>query len=195
MNKEEVILNPEQIKNFEKLIENIPKLKLPQTNFRDKIYFAKVKPNAIIPSKKEEDAGYDIYACIDEDNLVIEPFETKLIPTGIASAFSNDYVIAIRERGSSGIKGLKVSAGVIDSGFRNQWFVAIYNANAKPVVITKEKDTTVLENDYIVYPQSKAIAQMLLLPVPKVDVEEMPYDELLKIKSERGLGKLGSSGK
>ena len=35
------------------------------------IKFAKVKPNAKIPTKREEDAGYDIYACFDEDYITI----------------------------------------------------------------------------------------------------------------------------
>ena len=37
------------------------------------LYFAKVNPNAIIPSKRLEDAGYDLYACFDEDYMVIQP--------------------------------------------------------------------------------------------------------------------------
>jgi dUTPase len=46
-----------------------------------------------------------------------------------------------------------------------------------------------------VYPYSKAIAQALVVPVPKVEIEEISYEELQNIKSERGLGALGSSGK
>ena len=57
--------------------------------YDDELYFAKVKPDAIIPSKRDEDAAMDIYACFDEDYLVIPPHTTILIPTGIASAFSS----------------------------------------------------------------------------------------------------------
>ena len=63
------------------------------------IYFAKVKPEAIIPSKRVEDGAFDIYACFEEDYMTIEPHETKLIPTGIASACDTDYCIILRERG------------------------------------------------------------------------------------------------
>ena len=45
------------------------------------------------------------------------------------------------------------------------------------------------------YPQSKAIAQALLIPVPKLNIEEISYEKLLNIKSDRGTGMLGSSGK
>ena len=41
---------------------------------REKLYFAKLRPEAVIPSKRDEDAGYDIYACFDEDYLL---FVTK----------------------------------------------------------------------------------------------------------------------
>lgn len=46
-----------------------------------------------------------------------------------------------------------------------------------------------------IYPYSKAIAQALVIPVPKVSVEELSYDELKSIESERGMGALGSSNK
>jgi dUTP pyrophosphatase len=159
------------------------------------IKFAKVKPNAIIPSKREEDAGFDVYACFDEDNLIIQPHETKLIPTGIASAFSNDYVFVYKERGSTGTKGMGQRAGVIDSGFRGEWLVPITNHNEKPLIITKETDVAALLEDYIVYPYTRAIAQSLFLPVPKTTIEEISYEELKKIESDRGSGMLGSSQK
>ena len=70
------------------------------------IKFAKVHPNAIIPSKRDEDMGFDIYACFDEDYIVINPHETKLIPTGIASSCSSDWGFLVFERGSTGSKGI-----------------------------------------------------------------------------------------
>ena len=47
----------------------------------------------------------------------------------------------------------------------------------------------------MIYPYSKAIAQALVVPVPEVEVEELSYEDLQAIPSERGLGALGSSGK
>lgn len=160
----------------------------------DEIYFAKLKENAKIPSKREEDGAYDLYACFDEDYIMITPFTSKLIPTGIASAFSDKYVAIFRERGSTGIKNIKINAGVIDSGYRNEWFVLIYNANEAPLYIAKNP-SIIMETFGIVYPCEKAIAQFLLIEVPKIKVIEKSYEELFDMKSERGLGKLGSSGK
>jgi dUTP pyrophosphatase len=160
------------------------------------VRFAKVKPNAIIPSKRLEDAGMDVYACFDEDYLVIPPHKTVLIPTGIASACSVDYVFLLRERGSNGSKGLAQRAGVIDSGYRGEWFVPLTNTNRVPVVIVKQGvELPLIYNDAITYPYEKGIAQALVVPVPRLAIEEMPYDNLKQIPSERGTGALGSSNK
>lgn len=158
------------------------------------IKFAKVKEGAIIPSKRTEDAGMDLYACFEEDYILIQPHETKLIPTGIASACSEDYYFQLFERGSTGTKGMGQRCGVIDSGYRNEIFVPITNHNVKPLVITKENSEG-LSEDYVTYPYNKAICQAVLLPVPKVNIEEISYEDLVKIKSERMMGSLGSSNK
>ena len=166
------------------------------------VKFAKVRSNAIIPSKREEDMGFDIYACFDEDYIVIHPHETKLIPTGIASACDPDYGFLVFERGSTGSKGIARRCGVIDSGYRNEWFIGLTNTTNKVMFISKlnEKETyDIYYGDIMpasfVYPYSKAIAQALVVPVPKVIADEISYDELIEIESSRGLGMLGSSGK
>lgn len=184
------------------------------------IKFAKVRPNAIIPSKRDEDMGFDIYACFNEDYVVINPHETKLIPTGIASSCGAEYGFVLRERGSTGSKGIALRAGVIDSGYRNEWFVGLTNTTNKILYISKfdKRETIkrdfqkseyagVLDDEYILlsdkeiddmmilYPYSKAIAQALVIPVPEVNAEEISYEELENIPSERGFGALGSSNK
>lgn len=166
------------------------------------VKFAKVKPNAIIPSKRDEDMGFDIYACFDEDYIVIAPHETKLIPTGIASSCDPEYGFLVFERGSTGSKGIARRCGVIDSGYRNEWFIGLTNTTNKVMFISKLSKSETYKNYYgevmrdsFVYPYTKAIAQALVVPVPKVEVEELSYEELKSIKSERGMGALGSSQK
>ena len=166
------------------------------------IKFAKVRPNAIIPDKRDEDMGFDIYACFDEDYMVINPHETKLIPTGIASACDPGYGFLLFERGSTGSKGIARRCGVIDSGYRNEWFVGLTNTTNKVMFISKlsEKETYYkyygdIMPESFVYPYSKAIVQALVAPVPKINREEISYEDLKAIPSERGLGALGSSGK
>ena len=101
----------------------------------EKIYFAKVKPGGRIPSKRDEDAGYDIYGLIDEAYIVLAPHETRAIPTGIASACSEEYYFQLHERGSTGTRGISQRCGVIDSGYRGEWFLPITNLNAKPLCL------------------------------------------------------------
>lgn len=101
------------------------------------LVFAKVKPNAVIPTKEDENAGRDVYACFEEDYMVIPAHETVLIPTGIASAMTPKYEIRLRDRGSNGSKGIHVNAGTIDSGYRGEWFVAWCNTTFNDVILSK----------------------------------------------------------
>lgn len=169
----------------------------------DKIVFAKVKENAQIPARDSWNAGFDIYPCFEEESFIIEPHTTALVPTGIASAVPENYYIQIQERGSTGSKGIKYSAGVIDSSYRGEWFLATTNTNNKPILITKmdiaslpENVKELIEKAYIVYPYTKALFQGIVHCVHnELSVEEITFEELQKIPSQRGDGKLGSSGK
>lgn len=189
------------------------------------LLFAKVKPDAIIPTKDTENAGYDIYSCFEEDYMIIPSNSTKLIPTGIASAMSDKYYLQVQERGSTGVKGMKYGAGVIDSGYRGEIFMCINNINKRPIIISKlsyeelinkygdededgdiaipfnlatpEKSTLwIMESCRpIIYPYEKAIGQLVVLRVPVMNVKEVTYEELMQVPSKRGTGKLGSSSK
>lgn len=169
------------------------------------LLFAKVKDNAVIPKKRDEDAGYDLYACFDEPYMIINANSTVNIPTGIMTAFPTDVVAVIKERGSTGSKGIGQRCGVIDSGYRGEWFVTITNHNDKDIVITKNEvgDNQEFRNGvwvsmkdrYIIYPYQKAIAQALFVPLAQLEAGEVSSDEVLSIDSERGGGKIGSSGK
>ena len=196
------------------------------------LVFAKVRPDAIIPSKDDENAGYDIYANFEEDYLIIPPHKTTLIPTGIASAINDNYYLQVHERGSTGSKGIKYSAGVIDSSYRGEIFVALTNTNSVEVIISKltldelatkygisnkygtyirydlkygEGNAYIIDSSVntpitegltaIIYSYTKAIAQLVVHEVPKMNVKEISYDELKEIPSKRGTGSLGSSGK
>ena len=165
------------------------------------VKFAKVRPTAKIPTKRDEDAGYDIYANFEEPFILINPHETVMIPTGIASACDTDYCFVLKERGSTGTKGMAQRCGIIDSGYRSEWFVPITNTTDDYIMIAKSDDTStdvfgsIPMKKIIRYPYEKAICQALLVPVPEVTVEEITDDELKGITSERGTGALGSSGK
>ena len=164
-----------------------------------KLYWAKVKEDAIIPTKRDEDAGYDLYPCFKEDYLVIKPLHTRLVPLGVATAFDASYVMILKERGSTGTKGIAQRSGVIDSGYRGEYMAPVTNVNDKPICIIKE---AALESwgeqkkeEYIIYPYEKALCQGVLLQMPQLESEELSYEELQKMESKRMSGLLGSSGK
>lgn len=162
------------------------------------IKFARVHPDAKIPMKRREDAGFDIFPCFDEDWIEIPPLESRLVPTGIASALDEDWAFIFRERGSTGTKNIKVSAGVIDSGFNGQWFVCIYNGNTVPLFISKigetgEQSPLTEHPGAILYHYDKAIAQALLVYVPDTNEEVVDYEEIKNRKTERGCNQLGST--
>lgn len=189
------------------------------------IKIAKVKENAVIPTKRDEDAGYDIYACFNEDMISIAPHETVGIPCGIATSFSDEFCMILKERGSTGSIGIAQRSGVFDSGYRGEWIAPITNTSDKILFIYNDKigiepkdiyesvldtaknageldymkclypDFESFKKDNLFHPISKAICQALITLSFKGDFEEVTYDELQKYKSERGTGKMGSSNK
>ena len=159
------------------------------------IQFAKLRPGAKIPSKRDEDSDYDLYACFDEEEFVIPAFSTCLVPTGLISAFDASLGVKFEERGSNTKWCGIVQAGVIDSGYRGEWLCAVYNGNPVPVHITKAVGEVQRLEDRVLVPYAKAICQFHVREILPVNVQEHTADEILSIKSARGAGKLGSSGK
>lgn len=172
---------------------------------QDTILFAKVRESAIIPSKRLEDAGYDIYADFEGDELHLIAGEANLVPTGIASSLLPKYFFSLQhERGSSGKWGMLTLSGCVDSGYRGEWFVnivptkwdiVISKIHPFPTVDGKKKAVLDRNKGVVYYPAEQAIVQAVLHIVPNVRVKEITYNELKFIPSERGEGKLGSSSK
>lgn len=173
--------------------------------FYPDVYFAQVREGAIIPSKRDEDAGYDIYAELENfkretaEGVVYEiecpVLATTLVPTGIASAMpKTHYLNAKHERGSTAVQAMNVLAGVIDSGYRDEIFIALTPLR-KAVLITSEVTKVEETETHILYPLGKAIAQATVDLVPKAKIHTIAYDKLKEIASERGTSKLGQSGK
>lgn len=186
-------------------------------NLDSKIVWAKGHPDTIIPTKRSEDMGRDIYARFDEDLFILAPRETRMIPTNLRCAMPKDFGMKLWERGSTGSIGLGLRAGVIDSGYRGEIFVATTNLNDHYIIIAKkdwmdENELAVgrlyqnklvnfdesLEQfiDVLFYPYEKGICQGFVVEVPKVQSEEITLEEFMAMDdSERGETKLGESGK
>ena len=163
------------------------------------IKWRKLNDKAIIPTKRDEDAGFDIYTI--ENGVTLQPHEKHLFSTGIAAAIEKGYWLMGADRGSTGSKGIHIHCGVVDSGYRGEIFICLSNDNAFPVVFTNEVDKLVEYRDGIakmyLYPTSKAIAQLIPIVQPVVHSSEVTSDEEWQqyCNTERGVTKLGQSGK
>ena len=144
-----------------------------------KVQIKKLRPDARVPFFASSGAaGCDLYACIDGGSAVIPPQSAVKIGTGIAAAIPEGYFGAVFARsGLAAKQGLRPSncVGVIDSDYRGEYIVALYNDSAEP--------QTVRSGD--------RIAQLVVLPCMSVEFEET--DRLPD--TQRGTGGFGSSGK
>lgn len=162
-------------------------------NFEKVIFFSRLRDDAVVPSKIDENGGYDVYCVFDEDEIIIPPNTIHKFNTGICSAFSSKYVLIGYERGSTGTKGMAVRSMVIDSGYRGEWIVPINNTTNKNIVISKKVTKSTETDDTIYYPYINAICQVCLHIVPEVNVVEVGIDTILSMDSSRKFDSFGST--
>jgi deoxyuridine 5'-triphosphate nucleotidohydrolase len=136
----------------------------------------KLHPEANLPTKANPaDAGLDLYAL---DVTEIPAWGSRLVSTGIAVSILEGWCGVIKSRSSVALKqSLEVGAGVIDSGYTGEVKVLLRNHSEKIKWLN----------------QGDRIAQLLLVPVPKVNVVEVK--EFTTVVGERGDGGWGSSGR
>ena len=143
-----------------------------------RVLIKKLDPKVTLPSYKTKGAsGMDLMAFVKEE-IVIKPQTSALIPTGLSVAFSEDYEIQIRPRSGLAAKNnisVLNTPGTIDSDYRGELKIIIFNHS--------NHDFVVKNND--------RIAQMVLTPIAKIELEEA--NELPK--TLRGEGGFGSTGK
>ncbi|HNY44605.1 MAG TPA: hypothetical protein PKH15_07945 [Bacteroidales bacterium] len=153
-----------------------------------------------IPEKRESDAGYDIYAFFEEDYIIINPKQSKIINTGLYSALPENYFLEFKERSSTAKYNMGIRAGVIEGTYRGELLVCISNHNNVPLAIAKD---TITEKEIkqqvapatIIYPYEKAIVQGILRKIEPAQFRTIPLEELKKMTTIRGEGGFGSTGK
>jgi len=132
----------------------------------------KLVENATIPTRSHaDDAGLDLYAV---ESFVIEPGQGKMVATGVAMEIPQGHVGMIADRSSLAKKGLKTAGGIVDSGYRGEVKVLIWNLS--------HQSYSVSAND--------RIAQMLIIPI--VTPQAKQVSDLSK--TVRGVGGFGSTG-
>jgi dUTP pyrophosphatase len=135
--------------------------------------------NADLPLPSYESAlaaGMDLPAAIDGE-MILQPGERALIPTGLAIALPGGYEAQIRPRsGLAARSGVTVlnAPGTVDADYRGEVKVVLANLGTEPFTVTR----------------GARIAQMVIAPVVQAalqEVAELP-------ETARGVGGFGSTG-
>ena len=143
-----------------------------------KVLVKKLDPQVQLPTYKTKgSSGMDLMAFV-KNPIKIAPKSSALIPTGISVAIPNGVEIQIRPRSGLAAKSnisVLNAPGTIDSDYRGEIKVILFNHGNEEFIV-KNKDR---------------VAQMVLMPILKVDFEEV--DNLPE--TLRGAGGFGSTGK
>ena len=143
-----------------------------------KILIKKLNSKVKLPSYKTDgSSGMDLMAFLDKP-ISILPQKSELIPTGLSIAIPDNTELQIRPRSGLAVKNnisVLNTPGTIDSDYRGELKVILYNHGNKKFIINNED----------------RIAQMVLMPIIKAKFEEV---ENLP-DTIRGEGGFGSTGK
>ena len=122
-------------------------------------------------------AGFDLAAAVKE-TVTLRPGDTRLIPCGFHMAVPAGYEAQVRPRsGLASRHGITLvnTPGTIDADYRGEVMVPLINLGQEAFQVTR----------------GMRIAQMLIAPVPRVEIVET--DEL--DETERGGGGFGHTGR
>lgn len=147
-----------------------------------KVKIKKLVEGVKIPQySKPGDAGMDLTAT----SVEIDEWGNISYGTGLAFEIPEGYVGLLFPRSSNCKKDLVLSnsVGILDSGYRNEVFFKF-----KPVEFFNLEEE--FEEDIRVYDVGDRIGQIVILPYPQIEFEEV--DELSE--TERNMGGFGSTG-
>ncbi len=143
-----------------------------------KILVKKLDSRVKLPSYKTiGSSGMDLMALTDKP-IIILPKKSYLVPTGISVAMPKNYEIQIRPRSGLAAKNnisVLNTPGTIDSDYRGEIKIILFNHGSDEFLINN----------------GDRIAQIVLMPVHKIDFEEV--DNLPD--TVRGEGGFGSTGR
>ena len=143
-----------------------------------KVLIKKLDPSVKLPNYKTEgSSGMDLMAFL-KNPVTISPGKSELIPTGLSIAIPDDTEVQIRPRSGLAAKSnmsILNTPGTIDSDYRGEIKIILFNHS---------------NNEFIVSNNDR-IAQMVLMPVLKLEFEEVKDLP----NTIRGSGGFGSTGK
>ncbi|MDA2722263.1 dUTP diphosphatase [Bacillus cereus] len=164
-------------------------------NLRVKI--KRVKAVELPKYAKPGDSGFDLVAAED---IIIEPAESQIVPTGLSFEIPPGYELQVRPRsGISFRTELLVILGTVDSSYRGE--VGVIVKNLMPFINMTADGLRTIDDDFKETPEGweagtyiirkgDRIAQGVIVPV--VTAHFVEVDELSD--SERGVGGFGSTG-
>lgn len=127
----------------------------------------------------ETDACMDLKVVVPNKNFILAPKHSKVFRTGVKVQIPDGYVMLVFVRSSTGVKlkcDLMNGTGIIDSGYRDEIKIPLYNFG-----------------DYSVEIQDgQRIAQFMIIPRPKLELEIVPDNE--EFRQGDRLGGIGSTG-
>lgn len=146
------------------------------------VYVKKIHEDAVLPEYQTEGAaGFDFHAYLSENEyerqvpIVIPPMKRALFRTGLAMELPEGAELMVRPRSGLALKnGIYAHIGTIDSDYRGEIGVILFNLGEEPFVV-KHGDR---------------IAQGVVDYLPKVNF--IVKDELSE--TERGANGFGSTG-
>ena len=126
-----------------------------------------------LTKKRNSDAGFDIHSSVD---AIIHPSSSVAVKTGLKIGVPIDNVGLVKPRSGTSFKNdIETGAGVIDSDYRGDVMVKLYNHNP--------------DNEFRIN-KGDRIAQLLIIPV---DTRQYIVEEVVE-ETERGDSGFGSSG-
>lgn len=165
------------------------------------IGFKRLSEDAVIPTKAHpSDSGFDLVASAD---VIIEPGETIVVPTGIAVQLPKGFEATVRPRsGVTSKTKLRVQLGTIDNGYSGEIGVIVDNiaedayGNVMQYLTHidgfdyRQSETGLYPNDTYLIRKGDRIAQLVITRLPDVEANEV-FDVG---ESDRGANGFGSSG-
>lgn len=142
------------------------------------VLIVKMYEDVKIPEYKTEGSvGADVRAYISEGTLRINAGETTVIPTKLKMKIPPGWECQVRPRSGTALRGIQVanSPGTIDSDYRGEIGILVYNSNDYPVFIEDQE----------------RIAQLVFKKAPRATFHVVDSLD----KTERGDGAYNSTGR
>ncbi len=134
-----------------------------------RVLFKRLHPAARLPARAHAtDGAYDVYVT---EEVTVAPMEAARVGLGFAAAIPHGYFARLTGRSST---QFYVRDGLIDSGYRGEWKIAVQNLTSEPLH----------------FRAGDRVGQLVLHEVIDVDwqeAEELPGSE----RGERGFGSTG----